>query len=168
MGVPQRRRRVFFVALRNDLAPKFMEQIDMFQQAPKLNLNFNETPILYKEIEEKEAPEEHLSPSISKLWYDVKEGQGFNEVHPKGSFFNLMKVDREKVLPTISAHHDGGGYHYSVHRKLSKKENCLGGSYPLDYDFIQLKHKYLIGMSVPPVMIANIATEIYNQWLNCL
>lgn len=24
--------------------------------------------------------------------------------------------------------------------------------------------KYLIGMSVPPVMIAQVATEIYNQW----
>jgi hypothetical protein len=31
-----------------------------------------------------------------------------------------------------------------------------------------LQFKYLIGMSVPPVMTAQIATEIYNQWLNCL
>jgi DNA (cytosine-5)-methyltransferase 1 len=52
MGVPQKRRRVFFVALRNDLAPKFMEQIDMFQQAPKLELNFNEKEIPFKEIDE--------------------------------------------------------------------------------------------------------------------
>ena len=41
MGVPQKRERVFFVALRNDLAEPFMEQIDMFQRAPKLKLNFN-------------------------------------------------------------------------------------------------------------------------------
>lgn len=25
---------------------------------------------------------------------------------------------------------------------------------------------YLVGMSVPPVMTANIATEIYSQWLS--
>ena len=38
----------------------------------------------------------------------------------------------------------------------------------MDYDFKNLKNQYLIGMSVPPVMTANIATEIYSQWLNCL
>jgi DNA (cytosine-5)-methyltransferase 1 len=137
----------------------------MFTEIPKIEMNFNENKIKYKEIEDKKAVEEYLSPSISKLWYEVKEGQGFNEVHPKGSFFNLMKVDRDKVLPTISAHHDGGCYHYSVHRKLSKKENCKAGSFPNDYNFLELKHKYLIGMSVPPVMTAQIATKIYEQWL---
>lgn len=43
MGVPQRRKRVFFIALRNDLAEPFMEDVDMFQTAPKLDLDFNET-----------------------------------------------------------------------------------------------------------------------------
>ncbi|MEY4573777.1 MAG: Flavobacterium phage vB FspS tooticki6, partial [Bacteroidota bacterium] len=38
-------------------------------------------------------------------------------------------------------------------------------SYPLDYDFLKLKPHYLIGMSVPPIMIAQIASEIYEQWL---
>ena len=168
MGVPQKRRRIFFVALRNDLAPKFMEQIDMFQQSPKLELNFNEKEIPFKEIDEPNTKEEYLSPSISKHWYLAKEGQGFNEVHKKGGMFSYSKVDRDKPLPTITAHHDGGSYHHTIHRPLTKSENCKGGSYPLDYDFLDLKHKYLIGMSVPPVMVANIATEIYNQWLNCL
>lgn len=36
MGVPQRRERVFFIALRKDLAPKFMENVDMFTELPKL------------------------------------------------------------------------------------------------------------------------------------
>lgn len=40
------------------------------------------------------------------------------------------------------------------------------GSYPLDYDFNGNAFDYLIGMSVPPVMTANIATEIYSQWLS--
>ena len=168
MGVPQKRKRVFFIALRNDLAPEFMEQIDMFQQAPKLELNFNEKVIPFKEIDEPNTKEEYLSPSISKHWYLAKEGQGFNEVHEKGGMFSYSKVDRDKPLPTITAHHDGGSYHHTIHRPLTKSENCKGGSYPLDYDFLDLKHKYLIGMSVPPVMVANIATEIYNQWLsNC-
>jgi DNA (cytosine-5)-methyltransferase 1 len=40
------------------------------------------------------------------------------------------------------------------------------GSYPLDYNFINNEPGYLIGMSVPPVMTAQIALEIYNQWIN--
>ena len=32
-------------------------------------------------------------------------------------------------------------------------------------NFGTLQPKYLIGMSVPPVMVAQIATEISNQWL---
>lgn len=163
MGVPQRRERVFFYAIRKDLYKGGFE--DLFGTRPILNLEFNEKGITYRDIEDKKAPKEYLCPSISKLWYEAKEGQGFNEVHPKGSFFNLQKVDRDKILPTISAHHDGGCYHYMIHRKLSKLENCRGGSYPLDYNFLSLKHKYLIGMSVPPVMTAQIATRVYNQWL---
>ena len=154
--------------LSNDLADNFMEAIDMFQIAPKLELNFNEKVIPFKEIDEPNTKEEYLSPSISKHWYLAKEGQGFNEVHEKGGMFSYSKVDRDKPLPTITAHHDGGSYHHTIHRPLTKIENCKGGSYPLDYDFLDLKHKYLIGMSVPPVMVANIATEIYKQWLsNC-
>lgn len=165
MGVPQRRERVFFIALRKDLAPKFMEQVDMFTELPKLELNFNEKEIKFKEIEELNTKDEYLSPSISKHWYLAKEGQGFNEVHEKGGMFSYSKVDRNKPLPTITAHHDGGSYHHTIHRPLTKIENCKGGSFPLDYNFLDLKHKYLIGMSVPPLMTYRIASEIYKQWL---
>jgi DNA (cytosine-5)-methyltransferase 1 len=44
-------------------------------------------------------------------------------------------------------------------------EFCLIGSYPIDYKFKDIKPQYLIGMSVPPVMTAQIAHEIYLQWL---
>ena len=40
------------------------------------------------------------------------------------------------------------------------------GSYPLDYNFRDIEPKYLIGMSVPPVMTAQIANQIKIQWLN--
>jgi DNA (cytosine-5)-methyltransferase 1 len=166
MGVPQKRERVFFICLRKDLATQFLYQKDMFEQLPKITMNFYEREILFKEIEEQNTIDEYLSPSISKHWHLAKEGQGFNEVHKKGGMFSYSKVDRNKCLPTITAHHDGGSYHYSAHRPLTKIENCLGGSYPLDYNFMDIKHKYLIGMSVPPVMTAQISSEIYNQWLS--
>jgi DNA (cytosine-5)-methyltransferase 1 len=40
------------------------------------------------------------------------------------------------------------------------------GSYPSDYDFKKSDPGYLIGMSVPPVMTAQIAHRIYEQWLS--
>ena len=43
-----------------------------------------------------------------------------------------------------------------------------GGSYPLDYNFNKQKVPYLIGMSVPPVMTAQISSNIYDQWLSKL
>lgn len=165
MGVPQRRERVFFICLRKDLANQFLHFADIFTQLPKIEMDFNEKEIPFKEIDEPNTKEEYLSPSISKHWYLAKEGQGFNEVHEKGGMFSYSKVDRDKPLPTITAHHDGGSYHHTIHRPLTKSENCKGGSFPLDYEFLSLKHKYLIGMSVPPVMTAQIASNIYEQWL---
>jgi DNA (cytosine-5)-methyltransferase 1 len=53
---------------------------------------------------------------------------------------------------------------YSQARHMSKKELCLTGSYPLDYNFGTLQPKYLIGMSVPPVMTAQLSHQIYLQW----
>ena len=167
MGVPQRRRRVFFIALRNDLAPNFMEQIDMFQVAPKLELNFNEPEIPFKHIDDIEElkGETNMCPSYRICWDKCDEGKGFNTVHHKGMLHNSSKLDKNKVLPTIAAHRDGGSHHWLHPRPLTKKENCKAGSFPLDYNFLKLKSKYLIGMSVPPVMIAQIAHEIYLQWL---
>lgn len=42
-------------------------------------------------------------------------------------------------------------------------------SFPEDYDFVNnsvSNATYVCGMSVPPNMMANIATEIWKQWLS--
>jgi DNA (cytosine-5)-methyltransferase 1 len=49
---------------------------------------------------------------------------------------------------------------------ISDKAIQLIGTYPLDYDFQDVEPKYLIGMSVPPVMTAQIANQIKIQWLD--
>jgi DNA (cytosine-5)-methyltransferase 1 len=41
-----------------------------------------------------------------------------------------------------------------------------GGSYPLDYNLMSNQAIYMVGMSVPPVMVAQIATRIYDEWLS--
>ena len=35
----------------------------------------------------------------------------------------------------------------------------------IDYEFMNNDVQYVCGMSVPPVMMANIAYDIYEQWL---
>jgi len=69
-------------------------------------------------------------------------------------------------LPTIRA--NGLPYDYEIERTLFDEETKMAGTYPLDYEFKSNKVVYLVGMSVPPVMMANIATEIYSQWLSKL
>lgn len=168
MGVPQRRERVFFIAMRKDIATPFLKSIDLFTIAPELNLEFNEPEIPYKEIRQTEGNESAigLSKMISHYWKLTTPGNDFRENHPKGSYFNEVKTAPDKVLPTIRA--KGLPYDYEIERTLFDEETKMAGTYPLDYDFKSNKVVYLIGMSVPPVMTANIATEIYSQWLSRL
>jgi DNA (cytosine-5)-methyltransferase 1 len=166
MGVPQRRERVFFIAMRKDIAKPFLKSIDLFTISPKLNLEFNEPEIPYKEIRQTEGNENAigLSKMISHYWKLTSPGHTMSENHPKGSYFNEVKTAPDKVLPTIRA--NGLPYDYEIERTLFDDETKMAGSYPLDYDFKTNKVVYLVGMSVPPVMTAQIAKQVYEQWLS--
>jgi DNA (cytosine-5)-methyltransferase 1 len=147
MGVPQRRKRVFFIALRNDLADQFMEAVDMFQTAPKLDLDFKEREVPIKEFA-KGQPK--------------KETQNYS----KDRFGDVM-LDVNKASNTIAT--DINRYWLDENTLIDKNTVSLIGSYPKDYNHLDFNNpQYLIGMSVPPVMTAQISTEIYNQWLSKL
>lgn len=145
MGVPQKRERVFFIGLRKD--------IDL----PKLKLNFNEPAINFGEISHCSLPCDLTKKALTG-WQKAKQGK------PIGSYQSDLKLCDKKVANTIRS--AGSVYHSTQARKLSTNELCQIGSYPLDYFFDTVKPKYLIGMSVPPVMIAQIAHQIYLQWLS--
>lgn len=171
MGVPQRRKRVFFIALRNDLAPQFMEQVDIFQSAPKLNLIFNEKEIQFKKVHELNSKERKLTGEALRLWNDrIETDQDLENVSKREGrpnfMFNHKFLKMSKVSNTITG--SDNCCLYEEPRYRSKKELMRCGTYPQDYNFLKLKPEYLIGMSVPPVMTAQIATEIYNQWLSKL
>ena len=158
MGVPQKRERVFFICQRKDL------------KLPKLKLEFSEDAILFKQIiplTKNEGWEYKLCDSHNDLYDICKAGNSLSSVHPKGSFFSTIKVNSDNVLNTITADNAGGRMLFDKEKRyLNSQEYILCGTYPLDYDFQNVEPKYLIGMSVPPVMTAQIANQIKIQWLD--
>ena len=168
MGVPQRRERVFFIALRKDLSGPFMEYVDMFTELPKLELKFNEKEILFKEVYT-DYTDRKLSPAIQKLWYeridsDNDMGSINERIHGKPTYFGHKFTKMNEVNKTIIA--GDNTILYDHPRLINKFELCKVGSYPLDYNFLKLRPEYLIGMSVPPLMTGKIAEQIYKQWLS--
>ena len=168
MGVPQKRQRVFFTAIIKDLYKGHF--VDLFQSEPELKLDFNEREIPFKMIDDKysDVGEIKMCPSYLKCWVKCKEGDSFSTVHHKGMLHNAIKVHRDRVIGTIPAHRDGGSYHWKHPRSLTALENCQAGTFPVDYDFAGMTSKYIIGMSVPPLMTARIANEVKKQWLDKL
>jgi len=171
MGVPQRRERVFFVALRKDLAAPFMRQVDMFTQRPTLEMEFDEVEIPYSEIEsEGEVGLIGLMPCVKEHWPMCAPGDGFNTVHKTGGMYNYYKTHPDRVLNTITSvvKQYCGAFNHNEMRSLSRSEVVKGQTFPLDYDFMGGNPYYICGMSVPPVMTAQVATRIHEQWLSKL
>jgi DNA (cytosine-5)-methyltransferase 1 len=156
MGVPQKRERVFFICQRNDL------------NFPKLELKFNEDAIPFGLIKTKDN-QYPLSEKMKRYWDHRKETDidlanvaGRLDNRPN-SFFSHKFLKDNEVSNTITS--SDLCTLYSLPRYRNDKEVQMCGTFPLDYNFKKIDPKYLIGMSVPPVMTAQIATEIYNQWL---
>lgn len=57
---------------------------------------------------------------------------------------------------------------YSKPILMSNTEIIKASSFPLDYDFGKENVCYVCGMSVPPIMMAQVANNIYEQWLSKL
>ena len=154
MGVPQKRERVFFIGHKKEY------------NLPKLKLEFNEGAIPFGEIADNNDKQIENKTECSKLYQLTKQGNAFSTAHIKGNFFNDNRASKNEVIPTITADKGHGTWHNEIQRKLNNVEIIKAGSYPLDYNFKNIAPKYLIGMSVPPVMTAQIANQIKLQWLD--
>lgn len=165
MGIPQKRERVFFIGLRKDLALPFLRGVDMFNIQPFLDMNFNEPVINFGEIQQEDNNRKPVISSYLEYWKKANYLGKYDERSRGGKTFGFFrKAMKNKPLDTIMA-----GNVFAIEdrpEELNTVEFCLGGSYPLDYDFLNQDPQYLIGMSVPPVMTAQIATRIYDQWLS--
>lgn len=154
MGVPQKRERVFFICQRNDLKFK------------PLKLSFDEKPILFGECRGEKGNFNAVTERQQKLLNLLKNEKTLEQIEKnnfgKGSGFTDNIVFDTDVTPTITS----GGKQFRAFDKswFSDYDFKICGSYPLDYNFKNIEPKYLIGMSVPPLMTAQIAHQIYLQW----
>lgn len=166
MWVPQARERVFFVAVRKD-QKQMIKQKDMFNFWPKLKLEFNEDIITYVEIEDKSKLTEewkHIPEWILPFREKIEPWRSCADVHPDWHYFQELKLHPNKPLPTLRAG-SNSYYHYKLPRRLFDNEIIKWWSFPYDYNFLKQQPIYVIWMSVPPVMMAHIASEIYSQLL---
>ena len=151
MGVPSYRPRVFFIGLRNDY------------DLPRLTLAFNEPPIPFKDIDDGETPiQHHIVPCDLEFYRLCKQGEQISKHHPKGNRFNSVRLDSMKPVSTIVA--GSTLYHPTIERALNDDEILKACTFPIDYNVDS--PQFYVGMSVPPVMCAQIANQIYLQWLS--
>jgi DNA (cytosine-5)-methyltransferase 1 len=173
MGVPQRRERVFFVALRKDLAGQFLENADLYTRVPKLTLEFNEPQINFGEFYQPNVDDRPASKGkMFEYWQNRKKGdESFCDTIRRTEGAERCFTNKylySDIVPMTYTSNSDVIYLFDEYRKLNKYESCCIGSYPQDYDFSGVQYHYLIGMSVPPLMTAKIAEQVYNQWLSKL
>lgn len=168
MGVPQNRPRVFFLGLRKDLCEPFMVQKDLFEQVPFINMEFDEKDIMlgeFADFEGRQVPQGVLKYWEQRTEKDNSIGDVVKRIDGRLSMFNNILLRKDKVCNTISAMEDRLLY-YDYPRYMSAHDTILASSFPLDYDFDGMKPWFACGMCVPPVMMANVATRIWNYWLS--
>ena len=157
MGVPQKRERVFFIGHKKEF------------NLPKLKLEFNEKSILFKDINPIKGKEIKKDTQYFEYWNLMKStDKTFSDVNKrlnrKPNGFGKHFLQMNYTPGTIVS-----GDSYFMGSDLNEVSNidlCKIGTYPIDYNFKKIEPKYLIGMSVPPVMTAQIASQIKIQWLD--
>lgn len=155
MGVPQKRHRVFFIAVRNDV------HFDI----NTLEMSFNYEPILYNEIESgfhelKKGKKANLAMMAKQG--DINLLRASREFDGKNNFFSERVQWKNEVVWTIAA---GGSdiWIENLGYLINDVEMIRASTFPEDYDFGNQTVKYICGMSVPPIMTKRIVTRLIES-----
>ena len=156
MDVPQARHRVFFVANNqgfNKIRLSFNNDVIKFKDVRSENgIEFGNEDSVIKKIAELATKGERRCADVTKRLAGTDK-----------RYFTSRIIDDDNVAATITS----AGYMIRLcDRKLCTDEDFINvQSFPQDYDFCGNSVQYVCGMSVPPNMMANIAEEVYEQWL---
>jgi DNA (cytosine-5)-methyltransferase 1 len=160
-GVPQSRRRVIFIGTRKDLNirpshPSGTERVIPFAEAVR-GLPLDTTA--------------SMKGLALELWKRTRPGRSFSDHHPKGHWFNAIKVHPGKPSPTITKTiylGQAGIFHYRYPRMLTIPEVKRVASFP---DEFQTPGSFTeqwarIGNAVPPLFMEKIAIHIRDILLS--
>lgn len=163
-GVPQRRERVFFCAVRDDIKAPPLKLAPTSRWVTALEACRDVQDLTAAERLETVPNETHR-----KYWAATKPGKSFKDAaekeNGKASFFSYFRLNAHTTTPTLSA----AGHcptHWGECRKLTFREWKRLGTFPDDYkaESDQIG-RYMIGMSVPPRMTEKVARAVCEQWL---
>ncbi|WP_324712125.1 DNA cytosine methyltransferase [Flavobacterium columnare] len=173
MEVPQKRERVFFIAVRKDLAELLPKpQGLLFCDFPRLNMNFAHEPIPFDKIRTEGLNNANWTGHDQGIWEkrvfgDRTYSSVLERIENRCSNFNSSFIYAHKPVCTIASSEGSKLTLFDEPRRMNSVEMILAQSFPLDYDFRSdkcTKIQYVLGMSVPPIMMAHIANRIYNEW----
>ena len=164
-GVPQKRERVFFCAVRNDidvpplkLAPTH-RWISCEEATQDIGIGLSASEILETSPAHNDLKWWHLTRPGEDYCHAVQRKEG------KDRLWAHKKLDGAKPSNSLTA--QDTFTHWKECRGLCYREWKRLGSFPDDYHAKTDKiGKYMIGMSVPPKMTEQVARAVCEQWLN--
>ena len=145
MGLPQARERVFFVA----------------NKKKKINLSFNQRPIPVKDVKADSFIGKKVTGNkMNKLWKKTAVGKALS-VASSGSYFSMRKVNPLKPLSIVVS--NNCLLHWKRPYFISDEVLARCSSFPSDYKFQYHPASYILGMSVPPLMIHRLSEQVVHQ-----
>jgi len=182
-GVPQARKRTFFIGVREDVAEKvginFMTMYQLYPEKNKEQTTLGEAinDIINEDQEELDylikaiGPDKAVGKTLIKMPKDPDKVLTGMDYHEKGHHFNLKRCSLRKPSPTITAMGNLAGVAGTCHpledRKFTIKELKRIMSLPEDFKLTG-QHKQQserIGRMVPPLMMKALAESVYNKVL---
>lgn len=191
-GIPQRRKRVFFVAIKNYLTNKKMEflfpepnkllisSFEALNDLPKPSLNESKLKYIslpnnhYQKYLRKNSlfVENHVISNHNQetiaLISKIKQGQSIKNLSDSdrgGRKYSslLRRMDSSKPSNTIDTGHRTY-FHFKENRIITVRESARLQSFPDNYIFKGSKTSQYrqVGNAVPPLLAARIADLIYN------
>lgn len=164
-GVPQRRERVFFCAIRNDLNASALKLTPRHRWIT-VGEATKDVQLL---TDEENKTTKFTAKTDFKWWPLTRPGERYEQAivraGMRAALFNHNKLQSDEPCKSLLAN-DQMFNHWSSPRKLTLREWKRLGSFPDDY---QVKTdrigKYMVGMSVPPKMTEVVARAVCEQWL---
>ncbi len=195
-GASTKRERIIIVAVRNDINIDYKFPIPEYHSkeiSTKLDFDSIENVIFkkpialkkalskidYSKIEDKDnLPMSHSKKTVDRFKY-IKEGGNITDVVEKlpknlkiSSFYsrgNTMRLDMDKLSPTLVPGHSNFPVHPKEHRSITVREAAIITGFPLKYKFFGSHSKRCehVGNAVPPPLanaIANECVSLLNEY----